>query len=87
MNECCYVKIYVIITGEHMNQIPDELRKAVAELYLSRYKRIILWGSGINPVSVQFDALYTDMSWVNVSRSENVMESSDLEHYTDIFVK
>ena len=33
--------------------IPDELRKAVAEFYLSRYKRIILWGSGINPVPVQ----------------------------------
>ena len=27
-------------SGEQM--IPDELRKAVAELYLSRYKRIIL---------------------------------------------
>ena len=66
--------------------IPDDLRKAVAELYLSRYKRIILWGSGINPVPVQFDALYTDMCWVKVNRSEEVMESSDLEHYTDMFV-
>ena len=67
--------------------IPDELRKAVAELYLSQYKRIILWGSGINPVPVQFDALYTDMSWVKVNRSEEVMESNDLEHYTDMFVR
>ena len=66
--------------------IPDELRKAVAELYLSRYKRIILWGSGINPAPVQFDALYTDMSWVKVNRAEEAMESSDLKHYTDMFV-
>ena len=67
--------------------IPDELRQAVAELYLSRYKRIILWGSGINPVPVQFDALYTDMIWVKVNRSEDVMEIKDLEHYTDMFVR
>ena len=67
--------------------IPDELRMAVAELYLSRYKRIILWGSGINPVPAQFDALYTDMSWVKVNRSEDVMENNDLEHYTDMFVR
>ena len=66
--------------------IPDELRKAVAELYLSRYKRIILWGSGINPAPVQFDALYTDMSWVKVNRAKEAMESSDLKHYTDMFV-
>ena len=67
--------------------IPDELRKAVAELYLSRYKRIILWGSGINPVPVQFDALYTDMSWVKVDRSEEIMERDDLKNYWDMFVR
>ena len=66
--------------------IPDELRKVVAELYLSRYKKIILWGSGINPVNVKFDALYTEMSWVKVNRSEEVMEK-DLDHYTDMFVR
>ena len=33
--------------------IPDELRKAVVELYQSRCKRMILWGSGINPVPIQ----------------------------------
>ena len=67
--------------------IPDELRKAVAELYLSRYKRIILWGSGINPVQAQFDALYTDMSWVKVDRSEEIMERDDLKNYWDMFVR
>ena len=67
--------------------IPDELRKTVAELYLSRYKRIILWGSGINPVQAQFDALYTDMSWVKVDRSEEVMERDDLKNYWDMFVR
>ena len=67
--------------------IPDELRKTVAELYLSRYKRIILWGSGINPVQAQFDALYTDMSWVKVNRSEEVMERDDLKNYWDMFVR
>ena len=67
--------------------IPDELRKTVAEMYLSRYKRIILWGSGINPVPVQFDALYTDMSWVKVDRSREVMERDDLNNYWDMFVR
>ena len=67
--------------------IPDELRKAVAQLYLSQYKRIILWGSGINPVPVQFDALYTDMSWVKVNRSEEIMERDDLKNYWDMFVR
>ena len=67
--------------------IPHELRKAVAELYLSQYKKIILWGSGINPTPVKFDALYTEMSWVKVNRQEEVMEKNDLEHYTDMFVR
>ena len=67
--------------------IPDELRNAVAELYLSRYKRIILWGSGINPVCAQFDALYTDMSWVKIDRSEEIMERDDLKNYWDMFVR
>ena len=67
--------------------IPDELRKAVAELYLSRYKRIILWGSGINPVRAQFDALYTEMSWVKIDRSEAIMERDDLKNYWDMFVR
>ena len=65
--------------------IPDELRKAVAELYLSRYKRIILWGSGINPLSVQFDPLYAEMNWVKGDRED--MERNDLKHYTDMFVR
>ena len=67
--------------------IPDELRKAIAELYLTRYKRIILWGSGINPLPVQFDALYTELSWVKVHRLAEDMERDDLKHYWDMFVR
>ena len=66
--------------------IPDELRKALADFYVTDEKKIILWGSGINPAAVKFDALYTEMSWVKFNRSEEVMESNDLEHYTDMFV-
>ena len=73
-----------LLTGGEM--VPNELRQAVAKLYLSRYKRIILWGTGINPVPVKFDSLYTDMSWVKVNRASEVMEG-DLCHYTDMLVR
>ena len=61
-----------------------ELRNTLADVYLSRYKRIILWGSGINPVPAQFDSLYTEMTWVN-----NTIEAerTEMEHYTDAVVR
>ena len=66
--------------------IPSDLREQVADLYLSRYKKIILWGTGFDPTADKFDALYTDMSWVKVDRKTSNMEQEDLTHYTDMLV-
>ena len=66
--------------------IPKDLRTKVANLYLSKYKKIILWGTGVNPTATDFDAVYTDMTWLKVNREVAVMEQSDLSHYTDLFV-
>ena len=66
--------------------IPTNLREDVADLYLSRYKKIILWGTGFDPTSEKFDALYTDMTWVKVDRKSQDLEHEDLQHYTDMLV-
>ena len=66
--------------------IPKDLRTKVANLYLSRYKKIILWGTGVNPTATDFDSVYTHMTWLKVNRDAAVMEKSDLSHYTDLFV-
>ena len=66
--------------------IPGELRIKVANMYLSRYKKIILWGTGVNPTATDFDSVYTDMTWLKVNRDAAVMGQSDLSHYTDLFV-
>ena len=75
----------VILVVESIG-IPEELRTKVANLYLSRYKKIILWGTGVNPTATDFDSVYTDMTWLKVNRDAAVMEQSDLSHYTDLFV-
>ena len=62
------------------------LRIALASHYLSRYKKIILWGSGINPASVDFDSLYTDMEYVKIERAASVQECQDIKHYTNMLV-
>ena len=66
--------------------IPAKLREEVADLYLSRYKNIIHWGTGFNPTSDKFDSLYTDMTWVKVNRNNQDLEHEDLLHYTDMLV-
>ena len=67
--------------------IPSGLRIALASHYLSRYKKIILWGSGVNPAPVEIDALYTDMEYVKVKRAASVQEQQELTHYTDMLVR
>ena len=69
-----------------LGKIPSKLRKEVADLYLSRYRKIILWGTDVNTVAESFDALYTDMSWVKVKRGLQVTEQEDLKHYLDMLV-
>ena len=69
-----------------LGKIPSKLRKEVADLYLSRYRKIILWGTDVNTVTESFDALYTDMSWVKVNRGLQVTEQEDLKHYLDMLV-
>ena len=80
-------EIYHFINKAWSGSIPSKLREQVADLYLSRYKKIILWGTGFDPTSDKFDALYTDMSWVKVDRKTSNMEQEDLSHYTDMLVK
>ena len=67
--------------------IPSGLRIALASHYLSRYKKIVLWGSGINPASVEIEALYTDMQYVRIHRAATHQEGRDLNHYTDMLVR
>ena len=67
-------------------EIPEDLRTKVADLYLSRYKKIILWGTGVNPTATDFDSVYTDMTWLKVNREAAAMEQTDLSHYTELFV-
>ena len=69
------------------DSIPSGLRIALASHYLSRYKKIILWGSGINPASVEIEALYTDMQYVRIHRAATHQEGLDLNHYTDMLVR
>ena len=72
---------------ELTDQIPSGLRIALASYYLSRYKKIVLWGSGVNPAPVEFDALYTDMEYVKIKRAASVQEHQELTHYTDMLVR
>ena len=65
---------------------PNMLRKDVAGLYLSRYKKMVLWGTDINTTAEKFDALYTDMSWLKVSRGAKDIEQQNLTHYLDMLV-
>ena len=67
--------------------IPSGLRIALASHYLSRYKKIILWGSGTKRASVKFDSLYTDMEYVKIHRAPNHLETHDLKHYTEMLVR
>ena len=67
--------------------IPSGLRIALASHYLSRYKKIVLWGSGINPASVEIEALYTDMQYVRIHRAATYQEGRDLNHYTEMLVR
>ena len=68
------------------DSIPSGLRIALASQYLSSYKKIVLWGSGINPAPVDFDSLYTDMQYVRIHRAAKDQEGRDLNHYSDMLV-
>ena len=68
------------------DSIPSGLRIALASHYLTRYKKIVLWGSGINPVPAEFDALYTDMQYVRIHRAASHLEGDSLDHYTNMLV-
>ena len=79
-------KVNRILYEGWSGSIPAKLREEVADLYLSRYKNIIHWGTGFNPTSDKFDSLYTDMTWVKVNRNNQDLEHEDLLHYTDMLV-
>ena len=69
------------------DSIPSGLRIALANHYLSRYRNIVLWGSGVNPAPVKFDSLYTDMQYVRIHRAASDQEGLDLNHYTEMLVR
>ena len=79
--------LFIFCKEEVSDAIPSGLRIALASHYLSRYKRIILWGSGTERTSVNFDALYTDMEYVKIHRTLNLQKTHDLKHYTEILVR
>ena len=78
---------FYVSVEELTDPIQSGLRIALASHYLSRYKKIILWGSGVNPASIEFDALYTNMQYVKVKRAASVQECQQLTHYTDMLVR
>ena len=63
------------------------LRLKLAAYYLSRYRNIVLWGTGINPAPVKFDSLYTDMQYVRIHRAASDREGNNLKHYTEMLVR
>ena len=54
---------------------------------MSRYRNIVLWGTGINPAPVKFDSLYTDMQYVRIHRAASEQEGKGLQHYTEMLVR
>ena len=55
----------------------------LARHYLAKYRHIILWGTGINPENVKFDAIYTDLTW----KERKDQKQKVLTHYTDMLRK
>ena len=76
----------VIFLVKLAGPIPTGLRIALASHYLRQYRNIILWGTGINRTPVKFDALYTDLQYVQIHRSASDLEGRDLNHYTEMLV-
>ena len=89
MNVCNIYRsnVFCFFLKEMTGPIPSGLRIALASHYLSRYRNIVLWGSGINPAPVKFDSLYTGMQYVRIHRAASVQEGNDLQHYTEMLVR
>ena len=78
--------MFFFFLKEMTGPIPSGLRIALASHYLSRYKNIVLWGSGVNPAPAKFDSLYTDMQYVRINRAAGDQEGNKLKHYTEMLV-